>query len=319
MSFSSDVKEELSRLEGHEKHCRIAELSAIIRLCGKVHAETSGHGSILLHTENVAVARRFYLLIKSSFDIQPDVAVQRHEFLRKNRFYIISLRGREVMAVLKATGIVNNLGQINEEEFVPEYGMLQNTCCRRAFLRGAFLAAGSMTDPEKNYHFEMVCPSLDLAAGIRDLCLFFGLEAKIVVRKRYYVVYMKEGSAISDVLNVIEAHKSMMRFENIRILKDVRNTVNRRVNCEAANINKTVSAAHKQIEDIKYIKNTVGLDSLPENLRDMAYARLEEPGISLRELGTKLNRPIGKSGVNHRLRKLSEIAQNIRDNNKGKC
>lgn len=313
MSFSSEVKEELSRLENHERHCTVAELSAIIRLCGKVVTDTSGRGSILLHTENVAVARRFYLLIRSLSSIRPEVAVRRHEYLKKNRYYVISIQGHEVISLLKMTGIVNNLGQIDEEEPGPGFGLLQNTCCRRAYLRGAFLAAGSLTDPEKNYHFEIVCPSLDKAAVIRDLYLYFGLEARIVARKKYYVVYMKEGAAISDAMNVMEAHKCMMRFENIRILKDVRNTVNRRVNCEAANISKTVSAAHKQIEDIRYIKDTVGLDRLPENLRDMAYARLEEPGISLKELGTRLNRPIGKSGVNHRLRKLSEIAQNIRE------
>ena len=313
MSFSSDVKEELSRLDGHEKHCRLAELSAIIRLCGKVRADTSGSGSVILQTENVAVARRFYLLIKNSFDIQPEVTVRRHEYLKKNRFYIISVQGKDTISVLKMTGILNNLGQLNEDDLDWGFHLFRNTCCRRAFLRGAFLAAGSLTDPEKNYHFEIVCPTLEKAAEIRDLYKYFGPEARIVARKKNYIVYMKEGSMISDALNVMEAHMSMMRFENIRILKDVRNSVNRRVNCEAANINKTVSAAHRQIEDIRYISDTIGLDNLPENLRDVAYARMEEPEIPLKELGMRLKRPVGKSGVNHRLRKLSEMAQNIRE------
>lgn len=180
-------------------------------------------------------------------------------------------------------------------------------------MRGAFLSAGSITDPEKNYHFEIACASKEKAEQLRELFEFFGLEAKIVLRKKYYVVYLKEGAMISDALNIIEAHISLMKFENVRILKDVRNSVNRRVNCEAANINKTVSAARKQIEDIEYIKNTVGLERLSENLRDIAYARLEEPDATLKELGEKLNSPVGKSGVNHRLRKLSQIAQDIRE------
>ena len=138
-------------------------------------------------------------------------------------------------------------------------------------------------------------------------------KRQIVLRKKYYVVYLKEGAMISDTLNIMEAHIALMKFENVRILKDVRNSVNRRVNCEAANINKTVSAARKQIEDIEYIKNTVGLERLSENLRDIAYARLEEPDATLKELGEKLSSPVGKSGVNHRLRKLSQIAQDIRE------
>ena len=166
---------------------------------------------------------------------------------------------------------------------------------------------------DRNYHFEIACISSEKAAQIKELFEFFGLEAKIVLRKKYYVVYLKEGAMISDTLNIMEAHIALMKFENVRILKDVRNSVNRRVNCEAANINKTVSAARKQIEDIEYIKNTVGLERLSENLRDIAYARLEEPDATLKELGEKLSSPVGKSGVNHRLRKLSQIAQDIRE------
>ena len=161
--------------------------------------------------------------------------------------------------------------------------------------------------------YELVIPKDNLLRQIKELVEFFGLEAKIVLRKKYYVVYLKEGAMISDTLNIMEAHIALMKFENVRILKDVRNSVNRRVNCEAANINKTVSAARKQIEDIEYIKNTVGLERLSENLRDIAYARLEEPDATLKELGEKLSSPVGKSGVNHRLRKLSQIAQDIRE------
>jgi hypothetical protein len=191
--------------------------------------------------------------------------------------------------------------------------MLQNTCCRRAFLRGAFLSSGSVTDPEKNYHYEITCADYEIAEQVRELFLVFGLEAKIVLRKKNYIVYLKEGTMISDALNITGAHISMMKFENVRIVKDVRNSVNRRVNCETANISKTVSAAKKQIEDIEYVKNTIGLERLPANLRDVANARLEEQDASLKELGEMMDPPVGKSGVNHRLRKISLIARNLRE------
>ena len=313
MSFSSEVKEELSHVDGHENHCMIAELAAIIGLCGKIKCE-DGRYSLILHTENLSVARRFYSLIKDVFHFQPQVSTTQHEFLKKNRFYMISIEeSGQTLKILKTAQLINNLGQMDEEFSVKDNPVLQRTCCRRAFLRGAFLSAGSITDPEKNYHFEIACISSEKAAQIKELFEFFGLEAKIVLRKKYYVVYLKEGAMISDTLNIMEAHIALMKFENVRILKDVRNSVNRRVNCEAANINKTVSAARKQIEDIEYIKNTVGLERLSENLRDIAYARLEEPDATLKELGEKLSSPVGKSGVNHRLRKLSQIAQDIRE------
>lgn len=315
MSFSSDVKEELSHLSEHQLHCEIAELAAIISFCGKVNQSLKGNYQIVLHTENAAVARRFYSLIKSAFDFQPEISITQHDFLKKNRIYMISINvSRTALKILKAAGLVNNLGQMDDENFLAENPVLQRVCCRRAFLRGAFLASGSITDPEKNYHFEIACLAEAKAEQLKDLLEFFQLDAKIVVRKKYFVVYLKEGAMIADALNVIEAHVAMMKFENVRIVKDVRNSVNRRVNCEAANINKTVSAARKQIEDIEYIRKTVGLDKLPDTLRDVAYARLEEPDATLKELGEMLHPPVGKSGVNHRLRKLGQMAQDIKEN-----
>ena len=190
--------------------------------------------------------------------------------------------------------------------------VIQETCCKRAFIRGAFLASGSMSDPEKSYHFEIVCATREKAEQIQKIMKCFELDGKIVLRKKSFVVYLKEGSQIVDLLNVMEAYVSLMEFENVRILKDMRNTVNRKVNCETANINKTVSAAVKQIDDIRYIQETKGLDKLPEGLKDMALTRLTYPEASLKELGSLLTPPVGKSGVNHRLRKLSEMAEELR-------
>ena len=174
-----------------------------------------------------------------------------------------------------------------------------------------------MSDPKKSYHFEIVCASEKMAHQIQELICGFSMDAKIVQRKKSYVVYLKEGSQIVDILNIMEAHISLMELENVRILKEVRNTVNRKVNCETANINKTVSAAVKQVEDITYLRDTIGFEKLSEGLEEVALARLSHPEATLKELGELLSPPVGKSGVNHRLRKLSEMAEKLRQKQGG--
>ena len=169
-----------------------------------------------------------------------------------------------------------------------------------------------MSDPHKGYHLEFVCEYEPWAEQIRQVIGSFDLEAKIIKRKKYYVVYLKEGEGIVDLLNVMGAHRLLMELENLRVEKEVRNSINRQVNCEAANITKTVTAASKQIEDILYLQRHYGLSNLPDNLRQMAETRLEHPESSLQELGGYLNPPVGKSGVNHRLRKISEIAEKLK-------
>lgn len=200
-----------------------------------------------------------------------------------------------------------------EDLLAVKNALVQAVCCKRAYIRGAFIAAGSISNPSKSYHFEIVCNRLEEAEYLRSMMNVFDLDAKIIERKKTYVVYLKEGAQIVDVLNVMEAHVALLEFENIRIMKEMRNSVNRKVNCETANINKTVSAAVRQMEDIKYIRDTVGFDRLPEGLKDVALTRLAYPDASLKELGGLLETPVGKSGVNHRLRKLSEIAVKLRE------
>ena len=191
--------------------------------------------------------------------------------------------------------------------------IIKNACCKRAFLRGAFLCIGSMSDPEKSYHMEFVCGYKESAEQLRQIIQGFEVEAKIIVRKKYYVVYLKEGAGIVDLLNIMEAHVSLMNFENYRIVKEMRNSINRKVNCETANITKTVNASSRQIEDILLIKEHCGFQNLPDNLRETAEIRLEYPDATLKELGQILNPPVGKSGMNHRLRKLSELADRLRN------
>ncbi len=314
MSFSSKVKDELSRQVNPARHCQIAEIAAILSLCGKIKISDQDHFSIEIHTENVAVARKYFTLLKKTFNIGTDVSIRRGAYLKRNRTYIVAVREHEdAIRVLQAAKLLNGYGEVSENLSVVRNVVVQNTCCRRAFIRGAFLASGSISDPEKFYHFEIACVAEPKAEQLRELIATFDIEAKIVRRKKYYVVYIKEGSQIVDILNVMEAPVALMELENIRILKEMRNSVNRQVNCETANINKTVSAAVKQMDDIRYIQAMIGLDGLPDNLREMALVRLERPDATLKELGEALNPPVGKSGVNHRLRKLGILADDLRE------
>ena len=314
MSFSSRVKEELSRQISPARHCQIAEIAAILSLCGRIQISEQDRYCIKIHTENVAVARKYFTLLKKTFNIVTDVSIRRNSYLKKNRVYTVIVQEHEdAYRVLKATKLLDADGEIREDLSVVRSVVTQQACCRRAFLRGAFLASGSISDPERFYHFEIVCAAEAKARQLKEIMGTFGLDGKIVLRKRYYVVYIKEGSQIVDVLNVMEAPVSLMELENIRILKEMRNSVNRQVNCETANINKTVAASVKQIRDIEYIRDTIGFESLPENLEEMAQVRLLKPDATLKELGEALDPPVGKSGVNHRLRRLSEIAERLRE------
>lgn len=312
MSFSGEVKEELSRQLQKSRHCQVAEIAAILSFAGKL--ETEETPVLQVYTENLSLARKYFVLMRKTFCADVKIAVRQSRYLQKNRMFVISLKDpEEVGKVLQAVKWQNEAGEdIRGEELVQRL-LVQKNCCRRAFIRGAFLSAGSMSDPEKSYHFEIVCVSEEKAKQLMEIINSFSIEAKIVQRKKNFIVYVKEGSQIVDLLNIMEAHVALMNLENVRILKEMRNSVNRQVNCETANINKTVNAAVKQVEDINYIQETVGLDSLPENLQEIAKVRLRYPQAALKELGTYLEPPVGKSGVNHRLRKLCEIAEDIRE------
>ena len=293
MSFSGKVKEELLEHYARARHCDIAELSAIVHMCGAFGVGYKGVCCLKVHTENLGVARKCFTLLEKTFNIKNDIVVRRNAG-KDNYSYYIYAKGEELMAIRDT--------------------IVQAVCCKRAYIRGAFIASGSMSDPSKSYHFEIVCNDMRQAEHLRDMMNSFDVDAKIVQRKRTYVVYLKEGSQIVDILNVMEAHLSLMELENIRILKEMRNSVNRKVNCETANINKTVNAAVKQIEDIRLIEQKKGFHNLNEGLAEIAELRLQYPEATLKELGMMLNPQVGKSGVNHRLRKLSEIADELRMN-----
>ena len=300
MSFSSEVKEELVKQMPGARHCQIAELTSLLLMCG-------GSVQPYLHvrTENLRVARKTGILIFRIFGITSQVRLRLFMGGRTAVIYeLFVMDKKETARILQAC-------KLTEEKRLDRL-VIQKDCCKRAFLRGAFLSSGSVNSPEKSYHFEIACEDIQLAEDIRSLMRFFDLDGKVVIRKKYYVVYLKEGSMIVDALNVMEAHRALMNMENIRILKDVRNQTNRKVNCDLANINKTLTAAQRQLEDIRYIEQHKGFGSLNPGLRQVAELRIQEPDISLKELGELLDPPVSKSGVNHRLRRLSEIADSMR-------
>ncbi|MBQ2922380.1 MAG: DNA-binding protein WhiA [Tyzzerella sp.] len=313
LTFSGKVKEELSRQWNGEKHCQIAEIAAIISMCGKVTIDSRDRYAVKVRTENISVARKCFTLLRKTFNIEAESLVTINKSKGNITYTVVIKQHEEAMKVLQAARLVDGDGEVSEEFSTSRNLIVHKSCCKRAFLRGAFLASGSMSHPEKSYHIEMVCASQKKAEQIQKLINSFGLDAKVILRKKSYVVYLKEGSQIVDLLNIMEAPIALMEMENVRILKEMRNSVNRQVNCETANINKTVSAATKQAEDIRLIEKTVGLDNLPEGLQEIAELRLLYPDATLKELGDLLTEPLGKSGVNHRLRKLSELAEDIRN------
>ena len=313
MSFSSKVKSELARNVSEDRNFCIAELLGMIHMAGTVMVHPQGKISLRLLTENAAVARKYFTLLKKTFSINAEIMMRKNKHLKKNQmYYVIVSEARGAKKILEAMGLrLEEIGNLIKDEVV-FLEIMSTEFYKRAYLKGAFLGGGSVSDPEKNYHLEFVCDDLETAQRIQKTINTFELQAKMIHRKKNYVVYLKEGDQIVTLLNLIEAHIALLDFENVRIYKEVRNNVNRIVNCETANLNKTVSASLRQIENIEYIREHLGFEDLPHNLREMAAVRLEYPDASLKELGEMLYPPVGKSGVNHRLRKLDELAEKLK-------
>lgn len=312
MSFSGNVKEELLGCIDNARHCRIAEVAAILAFDGEIVRLPSGEIDLRVSSENESLVRKYFTLLEKTFTMGSSVSIDNRITKKNNRFVVELEEPESAVKILQAVKLLGNDRTPQVSDALVNQMVVQRNCCRRAFIRGAFLCAGSISDPEKFYHFEIVCGSKAKAVQLMELIQSFEVDAKIVQRKKYYVVYVKEGAQIVELLGIMGAGVSLMNLENVRILKDMRNTVNRKVNCETANINKTVNAAVKQVEDIMYIRDTAGLDSLPENLEETALLRLEYPQASLKELGALLSTPVGKSGINHRLRKICSIANELR-------
>jgi hypothetical protein len=307
LSFAGQTKKELTMIEV-TPCCAKAELSALIRMNGTV--QVSSQRMVLdISTENAAIARRIYMLLKNPFQIHAELLVRKKMRLKKNNVYIVRVP-TNVDSLLRELKIADERFQFSDRI---DPSLIRQHCCRRAYLRGAFLAGGSVNNPEgSSYHLEIASMYSEHCQELCKLANRFRLNARCIERKKGFVLYIKEGEKIIEFLNIIGAHQALLKFEDVRIMRDMRNSVNRIVNCETANLNKTIGAAMRQIENIKLLQREIGLENLPEKLREVAEIRLRHPDINLTEVGEMLGGTVSKSGVNHRLRKIDEMAERLR-------
>ncbi|WEV39146.1 DNA-binding protein WhiA [Lactobacillus sp. ESL0680] len=308
-SYASNVKKELTALPIHPEHAK-AELAAFLRMNGVLNFHDHQF-SLDITTENPAIARRIFSLIKTAYRVEPLLIVSRKMKLKKNNQYLVRLQNhvREILTNLEILSSESGLiTRIPKRIITSKEGAM-------SYLRGAFLASGSVNNPETSrYHLEIYSAYEDHNDDLLELMNhYFFLNAKTTKRRRGFIVYLKEAEKIGDFLHIVGALNAMLAFEDLRIMRDMRNSVNRLVNCDTANLKKTATAAAKQVDDIELIKQKKGLDSLPEKLRDLAQLRLTNPELSLKELAEQVpDGPISKSGVNHRLKKLHELAEKLR-------
>lgn len=308
MSFASETKKELTQIEESDQ-CLKAEVSAIIRMNGTL-SFSNKQLSLDVQTENAAIARRIYTIIKKLYPYNVELLVRKKMRLKKNNVYICRIR-EGAQEILRDLDILQGEFQLNHSI---SQSLLKTDEQKRAYLRGAFLAGGSVNNPEtSSYHLEIYSMYKEHSEALANLMNEFQLNAKTIDRKKGHITYLKEAEKISDFLGLTGAFQAMLKFEDVRILRDMRNSVNRIVNCETANLNKTIGAALRQVENIKFIDQTIGIDNLPEKLREVARLRIEHQDVTLKELGEMVSTgTVSKSGINHRLRKIDEIAEKLR-------
>lgn len=311
LSFSYNVKQELSRISSNAC-CQKAEMASLMRMAGTIKIIGGQNKRLLqIQTVHAPTARRIFKLLRKHFDFQAEIAVKRNSFLKNRSLYIIALNLNECLEMLKETGILGKTEGdfVQRNSFNPK--IIKKRCCKGAFLRGAFLGSGSISNPKGSYHMEFVTADKDMSNALNEVINSFGINSRIVERKSNYMIYLKDGNQIADMLGIIGAHNSLLKFEDIRVLKNMRNSVNRMVNCETANLNKTIDASVRQIECINYLREHKLFDELPKNLKQVAELRLEYPDLSLKELGQMLDPTLSKSGVNYRLNKIEKTVENL--------
>ncbi|MCL6589337.1 MAG: DNA-binding protein WhiA [Firmicutes bacterium] len=312
--FSQSVREEIIRSGiGKCRGCVRAELAAIFHMAGGIHLEGAQKFSFSVTTEAAGAARRIIHLLKASYQLESEIRVENLEKLGKlHRYRLIIPFQPGLAGMLSDCGILTRDNLINNSI---KSDLVQGNCCRASFLKGAFLSGGSITDPQKKtYHLELITHNEEFADSLVYLMNLLRLNAKISRRKGYFLVYLKEIEALARFLSLIEAHTAVIHLEEVRVIKSMRGEVNRRLNCETANLGKTLSAAWEQVDLIKGIAESPGLSILPPNLRQTAELRLEYPEATFKELGERHLPPISKSAVNHRLRLIREIARNQKNN-----
>ncbi|MCZ0703322.1 DNA-binding protein WhiA [Natronobacillus azotifigens] len=308
MSFASEIKKEMTQIE-NAPCCQEAELAALIRMNGAISLAKQAY-VLDVQTENAAIARRMYTLIKSLYPYPIKLLVRKKMKLKKNNVYIVRIAdgAKEMLADLDILREPFSLVRTISEKY------MKKKCCKRAYLRGAFLAGGSVNNPEtSSYHLEIANAYQEHNDALCALMNTFDLHSRILERRNGYISYIKEAEKITEFLNYTGAHQALLKFEDVRIMRDMRNSVNRLVNCETANLNKTIGAAFRQVENIKYIEKMVGLEALPDKLQEIAKLRVQHQDVSLKELGELVSgSKISKSGINHRLKKIDQFAEQLR-------
>ncbi len=305
MRETSFIKDELAHLKPRKKCDRLAELSALVRMTGSIHLKRDGL-DLTMSSASPAVARKTLLLLKSLFDIDTGLATEPPSAGQPKPVYVINVPAQAgLIYTLKKSWILDEDSRLLRG--VP-FQILKDKCCQAAYMRGVFLAAGSISASEHGYHLEMATANETMAEDLLTLIEELGFPGRLNERKKDFAVYLTDAGSVVDFLALIGAHAGVLELENIRIFKALKSEVNRVVNAEAANLKKTVTAGVAQISDIKSIDKKIGLDGLPPALRDVARARLKQPSASIAELGRSFRPPLSKSAVNHRLRRLHEIA-----------
>ena len=313
MSFSAETKNELAREIPEKKCCQLAEISGFLRTSGSLRLAGSGKFRIVCPTDNAAVARHYKKLIKTYFKIDPGIEIEERGALRKGHIYYLTIDpDMKSESILRETGILLVKEGSNYISDGIYQDIVKKKCDRKSYLRGVFLACGSVTDPAKEYHLDFTLEHEQLATDIRRLIgTFDDLEGKVTRRKEKYVVYMKRSEYISDMLALIGADQAVLALENTRIEKEVVNMTVRLTNCDSANADRTINAAEKQIAAIQKLKDAGMLDALSEKLAEVAEIRLEHPDASLTELGEMMDPPLKKAGINSRLKRIVEASRNV--------
>lgn len=307
MSFSTDVKQEIIHEICEKPCCAFAELNGMMMVAGSLSLRGMGRYGLSVNTESAGVARYIFTLSKKFLGVQPEIRAMKVSRLGMHSSYSLVYPEEKVGEILETLRLLDSRQAFGIRRGI-SHKIVGRDCCRRAFLRGAFLGGGSLSNPERGYHMEFVAQSQEQAEGIEKILNKYELGAKTVARKAQFVVYLKESEKIITLLTLLGAHQAVCALENVRIIKDMRNSVNRLVNFETANVSKTADAAARQVEAIEYLRDHVGLEHLSAGLRQMAEVRLNHKEATLAELGELMDPPMGKSGVNNRLRRLEAMA-----------
>lgn len=313
MSFASETKNELARIVPEKKCCMLAEIAGFMRMAGSIKLAGGGKFRIVMTTSNPAVARHYKTLIKTYFSVDTKLEMGQDQSIKRGNAYILSIGPEDLSEqILRETGILMVKEGMNFISDGIYDGLIKTKCCRKAYLRGAFMAGGTVNNPEKEYHFEIKAGTETLAKEMRRVMnSFVDISAKVVNRKKSYGVYLKTGEQIKDVLAIMGASNQFFKFDEVMLMKELKSEAYRMNNLDNANIDKSLKAAENQINAIKKIEAKRGLDVLSPKLREAAEARLENPDVSIEELGQMMQPALSKSGINNRLRRIEEIAKGL--------